>query len=332
MPRAGASLSIGQVAFASLVLGKEGKLSLAPSIPLPIDGPADSGHFGIAVARGQVTPAAGEEAVVVADNSVHVFSSDGHELAKVVVDSTCRISLPAPPDLYRSLAVADFVEGGKQEIALGLPVLGGRGQVLMLQYGINPAKATGSASLFCVGQSLSVPAGETAISGFGTSLVAVPDLNDDGMSELVVGAPPDRAYLFYSPFDGAIPTKIFSREDSKSEFGQRVALVDIDGDGVQELAITALQANVGSTPKAGQVLVYKLDGDGTTPVAVLNDSSPTANKEFFGIGLADLEFNSARTCAKGRDAHVLVAGADAGIFTFFRFVGSASDPRCFAQK
>jgi hypothetical protein len=30
--------------------------------------------------------------------------------------------------------------------------------------------------------------------------------------------------------------------------------------------------------------------------------------------------------------HLLVAGADTGIFTFFAFPGSQPDPRCFAQK
>ena len=164
-------------------------------------------------------------------------------------------------------------------------------------------------------------------------------MNGDGLAELLVGAPPDRAYLIYSPFDGSTPSKMFSNGDASSEFGQRVALVDINGDGSKELVITALQANVGSTQKAGQVLVYDLNGDGKTAVAVVDDSNPTGNTEFFGIGLADLEFNSSRACAKGKDAHLLVAGADAGIFTFFRFAGigpspkvSAADPRCFAQK
>ena len=330
MPRVGPTVpTAGRVAFATLT-PKDGRLSLVPSIPLPIDGPGDSGHFGIAVARGQVTQAAAQEAIVLADNSMHVLSSAGGELARMVSNANCPISLPAPPDLYRTLAVADFLDGGNQEIAIGLPVLGGRGRVVLLQYGLNAGKP----GLLC-GPSWDMPdsAGEMAISGFGTSLVAVPDMNGDGLAELVVGAPPDRAYLFYSPFDGSTKPKLFiKKDDIKSEFGQRVALVDIDGDGVKELAITALQANVGNTPKAGQVLVFKLDGDGTTPIAVLNDSHPTANKEFFGIGLAELEFNSARACAKGKDAHILVAGADAGIFTFFRFAGGAPDPRCFAQK
>jgi hypothetical protein len=109
-------------------------------------------------------------------------------------------------------------------------------------------------------------------------------------------------------------------------------VVHIGPNGTPELAITALQADVGSTKGAGQVLIYALDGDGKTPIATLYDSTPTANTEFFGIGLADLEFNSGRACGKGKDVHLLVAGADTGIFTFFAFPGSQPDPRCFAQK
>ena len=74
------------------------------------------------------------------------------------------------------------------------------------------------------------------------------------------------------------------------------------------------------------------------------DSNPIANTGFFGIGLADLEFDSSRACPSHNDGgqqdkHLLVVGDDLGIFTFFRFAGTADptkpitrdDPRCFAQ-
>jgi hypothetical protein len=179
------------------------------------------------------------------------------------------------------------------------------------------------------------PAGNPAVGEFGTSLAAVS--HPGGVADLVVSAPPDRVYLFYG--DGLRSPKTFTNGNPASDFGRRVALVDIDGDGIKELAVSATQADVGSTKRAGQVLVYKLDGDGTTPIAMINEGNPINSTEFFGIGLAELEFNSSRACApKGTDAHVLVAGASAGIFTYFRFAGTADpttaiapDPRCFAQ-
>jgi hypothetical protein len=316
------------------------------------DAPITETHFGLAVASGQVTQTKTDEAIVVSDNGVHVLGATPYL-------TTCMGSLQTPPDLHRSLAVADFMSGGNQEIAVGLPVKGGAGQVYILQYGINPATPSAPAGLFCASKfGVPNPVGNPAVGGFGTALVAVPDMNGDGLAELVVAAPPNQVYLLYS--DGST-RKVFTNKvrlnsssgkpepdsDNSSEFGQRVALVDIDGDGIKELAVTALQAYVGSTPKAGQVLVYKLSGpfaDGnlfpinSQAIAIVNDSNPIANTGFFGIGLAELEFNSSLACAsKGKDAHVLVVGDDLGIFTFFRFAGTAGaskpiapDPRCFA--
>jgi len=329
VPPQGQGTPAGRVAFLKLV-GDAGKIDFE-SAQIPADGPVTEDHFGLAVASGRVTQAAADEAIVVSDNGVHVLGVT----TTTAVSTTCMGFLPTPADLRRSLAVADFLAGGNQEIAVGLPVKGGTGQVFKVQYGINPATPTAPAGLFCASkQGVPNPVGNPAVGGFGTALVAVP--RGAGQADLVVGAPPDRAYLLYS--DGRTP-KMFTNGDPMSEFGQRVALIDIDGDGIEELAVTALQANVAGTQKAGKVYFYKLDtGDGTTPIAVVNDSNPIANTGFFGIGLAELEFNSSRACAKGKDAHVPVVGDDMGIFTFFRFAGAADptksilpDPRCFAQ-
>jgi len=320
-PGGAAPGSAGGVAFLNLVADSGGKLAFEPA---RVFGGGPALHFGLAVASGHVTQAVADEAIVVSDTDVHVLR---FPVGDVVSASTCAVALQTPPDLHRSLAVANFLSLDTQQIAVGLPVEGGIGKVVILQYGLNPA--SGAVELFCTSlPGLSAPFGNPP--GFGTALAAVP--RADGMADLVVGAPPDRAYLFYSPFDGSKQPTVFTNDDPNSEFGQRVAVVHIGPNGTPELAITALQADVGSTKGAGQVLIYALDGDGKTPIATLYDSTPTANTEFFGIGLADLEFNSGRACGKGKDVHLLVAGADTGIFTFFAFPGSQPDPRCFAQK
>jgi hypothetical protein len=349
----GNGLPSGRVAFLKLV-GDAGKVDFE-SAQIPADGPVTENHFGLAVASGRVTQTAADEAIVVSDSVVHVLGVT----TGAAGSTTCTGSLPTPLDLHRSLAVADFLAGGNQEIAVGMPVKGGTGQVFIVQYGINPATPTAPAGLFCASkQGVPNPVGNPAVGGFGAALLAVPDMNGDGLAELVVGAPPNQVYLLYS--DGSAP-KVFTNKvqlnastgrpepasNNDSEFGQRVALVDIDGDGIKELAVTALQAAVGSAPKAGQVLFYRLSGpfaDGnllpvnSQALAIVNDSNPIANTGFFGIGLAELEFDSSRACAKGKDAHVPVVGDDMGIFTFFRFAGAADptksilpDPRCFAQ-
>jgi FG-GAP repeat len=318
----------GGVAFLNLVADSGGKLAFETAQGFE---PRPAGHFGLAVGSGRVTQVVADEAIVVSDSDVRVLRFPiGDPVDDVVSAKTCAVALQTPPDLHRSLAVANLLSPDTQQIAVGLPVESGIGKVVILQYGLNPA--SGAVELFCTSlPGLSAPSGSNP-PGFGTALAAVPDMNGDHLAELVVGAPPDQAYLFYSPFDGIQDPKRFTNGDANSEFGQRVALVHIGLNGAPELAITALQADVGSTKAAGQVLIYALDGDGTTPIATLYDSTPTANTEFFGVGLADLEFNSGRACAKGEDVHLLVAGADTGIFTFFAFPGSQPDPRCFAQK
>jgi hypothetical protein len=374
MPNLGSGAPAGRIAFLNLGADTSVNVALQQASLQPgasTDGPAGTqprGHFGLAVARGQVTQTTNDEtndeAIVVSDNGVSVLSITNGLLAS----TTCTGALATPLDRHRSLAVGNFLDDAdgvhRQEIAVGLPVKGGTGKVFILRYGINPASPSSPPGLFCAG-TVNFPdqGGIPAVGGYGTALAAVDDLNGDGLAELVVGAPPDRAYLFYSPFDGSPKYTRFTKvrvvtvsgvtmadpntPDSASEFGQRVALVDIDGDGSKELAVTALQADVGGTPKAGQVLVYRLPGapvEVKTPIAVVYDSNPIANTGFFGIGLADLEFDSSRVCPNHKDGgqqdkHVLVVGDDLGIFAFFRFAGIADpttaitrdDPRCFAQ-
>jgi hypothetical protein len=344
MPNVATSPGQGAVAFLKLGVDAGGNPDFETAGQSPRFGLSAETHFGLAVAPGRVTQAAADEVIALSDRGVHVL---GFPSGEVISASSCTVALPTPSDSHRSLAVADFLPdgdgGGKQEIAVGLPNQDatGPGRVVILQY------ASGAAALSCPIE-LSVPGG--ASPGFGTALAAVPDLNGDGKAELVVGAPPDRAYLFLSPFNLTPPKMLVFSGDAASQFGQRVALVDVDGDGNKELAVTALQADVGSTKAAGQVSMYKLDytldaaGNpvvvNSNAIAVVNDSNPISKTEFFGIGLAELEFNnSSPICAKGRDAHLLVVGADAGIFTFFSFAGTAvptkaiaPDPRCFAQK
>jgi hypothetical protein len=321
----GEAVALGRVVFARLAANNEGELALSTAAALADGKGTLGGHFGLAVAHGQVTQASNEEVIALADNGVSVLTPGGPELAS----ATCAGAMIPPPDLYRAMVVADFLKGGQQEIALGMPKASGVGRVVILQYGTNPNGTGAGPELFCASALQAPDTGVQAVSGFGTSLAKVPDQDGDNLEELLVGAPPDRAYLFYS--DGVLPPKVFKKNDTLSEFGQRVALVDIDRDGVPEVGISALLADAGKTARAGEVFFYKLNGDGVTPAAVLFDSNAVANKEFFGIGLADLEFNGNRVCGKGATTHVPVVGADKGVFAFFRFVGGAADPRCFAQ-
>jgi hypothetical protein len=329
-PREAAAL--GRLVFARVGSNAEGEVSFS-TVAMPVDGYGSSGHLGMAVARGQVTQGTADEVVAVSDNAVSVFSppKGPTERATELAVTGCMGTFSTPDDHYRALAVANFLKDGQQEIALGLPLINGLGRVMILQYVTKPATPTAAPELSCVLELRAPDAGVQALSGFGASVAAVPDVDGDGFAELLVGAPPDRAYLYSSAGGFAGAPKVFNKGDTLSEFGQRVIAMDIDLDGKPELGITALMANTKKTSRAGEVFFYKVNGDGVTPLTTLFDSNAVANKEFFGIGLADLEFNGNRVCGKGTPTHVPVVGADKGIFTFYQFMGGPADPRCFAQ-
>ena len=216
--------------------------------------------------------------------------------------------------------------------------------------------------LGCSARAIGVPnpAGNPAVGGFGTALVAVPQTRT-GMAwpSLVVGAPPDRAYLLFSPFDGSTPPKMFTKvlvETSRgitistpipptalrsSDNGWLWSTSTATGQGTRRHRLAGRRRQHARGRPGADLQALRLPlPTARQPIAVVNDSNPIANTDFFGIGLADLEFNSSRACAnKGEDAHLLVVGDDAGhlhVLPLCRFADPkksiGADPRCFAQK
>jgi hypothetical protein len=97
----------GGVAFVNLVADSGGKLTFEIA---RVFEPGPALHFGLAVASGRVTQNSADEAIVVSDSDVHVRRFPvGDPVDDVVSAKTCAVALQTPPDLHRSLAVANFL-------------------------------------------------------------------------------------------------------------------------------------------------------------------------------------------------------------------------------
>ncbi|KAJ7389987.1 integrin [Desmophyllum pertusum] len=140
--------------------------------------------------------------------------------------------------------------------------------------------------------------------GFGLALCAV-DLNNDGLSELLVGAPfysddlhPEqgRVYL-YENKDGQnlVLSHFFTIKKDKwrANFGRALAPVgDVDLDGYQDVAISAPYEDGGE----GVVYIYRGSQKGLveTPMQVIKGSSVSPGIKSFGYSLAgalDMDYN-----------------------------------------
>ncbi len=129
---------------------------------------------------------------------------------------------------------------------------------------------------------------------FGLRMAGVGDLNGDGASEILIGAPGEdigrgslvgRAYLFDGASTSPLGTLASPNKQPGGYYGWDVAAVpDMDGDGVNEYAIGAFNENIGRKG-AGRVYVY----NGRTGALLLELASPNRNRGGgFGYSIAGL--------------------------------------------
>lgn len=143
---------------------------------------------------------------------------------------------------------------------------------------------------------------------FGASVCVVGDLDDDGFEDLAVGSASDEdgaggdAYqgslwiLFRGPGGSVVRTQEISRTNgnlgfipsSEEEFGSAVcALGDLDGDGVEDLAVGAPRRTLVSS--SGAVYILFMNTDGTVKSSTrFHSLSGISNFQEFGCALAHL--------------------------------------------
>ncbi len=308
----GVDTAPGRVALMTLTPSAGGAVSFTIQPTLQ-----KSEHYGIAVAAGRITgdPASQGEFVVVSNDTVQLLGADGRT---VIASTSCpAVQLYDPTGgTYglRPIAVADFFAGGGEEIALS-----GLGHVYFLQYD-RP-----TASIVCLAKSLS----QGTMVNFGESLVAA-DFDGDGNTDLAVGTPPDRVFVYYGPLDTAGDFITIGSAGSTT-FGKRVAAIrKPSGTRLMVADSTAL-----SNGRSGGGKVMLLDvvrgvsaDAGPITWATLFDSSDDAPMGVFGDALGSLEFNT-QTCAAGGGPNpVPWASSGSTVLTYFNYPGSPGDLRC----
>ena len=155
---------------------------------------------------------------------------------------------------------------------------------------------------------------------FGDRIRNIGDLDGDGISDMVVGADFDSTggsndgaiYILFMKKDGTVKSKnkITSGSfgytfPSGYRFGQAVACIgDIDGDGVQDLAVTAITAN----NYEGAVIILFMKRDGTVKGYNVIDNNATnftgvlSSGDLFGLdvtGMGDINGDSVNDIAVG---------------------------------
>ncbi len=155
--------------------------------------------------------------------------------------------------------------------------------------------------------------------------MAFGDIEDNDAPEVAVASPDHRVvYVFHDVSAGGgapVLIQIPAPADS-SAFGTSIAFGDFDGDEVEELAIGDPDASPEGVTGAGQVTLYRYDGDELRPEATLYDSEPEEGQHF-GRSLDVAEFGLGG--AEYRD--LLVVGASDEVFTYFRVTATGDDPR-----
>lgn len=187
---------------------------------------------------------------------------------------------------------------------------------------------TGTAAPFalsCIAAVSAPAAASRASSKFGKSL-ASGDFNGDGKLDLLVGSPPQDAYVFLGPFPpGAAPAPLPVITDTSGvDFGFSVAALNVDGMPGDEALIGDPRAAVDGKEEAGRVTAYRYDPASMTmkPYKTYADRSPEANANY-GSSVAALKFcatspAAGTACPDGSTSRMLMVGAGNEVFLYYR--------------
>ncbi|MFL5305530.1 MAG: hypothetical protein ACJ8F1_09960 [Polyangia bacterium] len=296
-------------------------LDLAASPPTVVAFPgitlgvAAEPYLGIGLAAGALTGGPTPDKVVASATGLHVYADGGATELAATTSAACPIALAssvvASDRIQRAVLIAPLTGGGAV-IAIGTPGVGGPGNVSFF------AADKAAATLSCL-FSITAPGGEPE---FGRSL-AVGRFQATGLN-LVVGAPPQHAYIYQAPLAaGATPKTTLTGDTATGEFGAAVASLAEVGQPLDTVFVGDPAATTNGQEGAGEVIEFGGVQVGPARAATLADRSAGAN-DAYGASVAALPFCATPKCAT--PTLLPLVGAANKAFVYFALF-SGDDPR-----
>jgi hypothetical protein len=152
------------------------------------------------------------------------------------------------------------------------------------------------------------------VTDFGTTAAPLP---------AIVATAPAENKLYIFTGDGAANEIDVQPPAGAGEWGDSLAIGDLDGDGIPEVAIGAPKSTSDGVSDSGAVFVYSWNGNGLDLKATLYDAQPQI-EQHFGQSVAIVPFGTGKQ-------NVLVAGADNEVFTYFHLAPLYEDVRAGHQ-
>ena len=314
----------GQILAAAKELDVEGSIIYTISLGASHEGSVfiysiSEPFLGIGVAAADLKLGGAEPEYLVATADVlHVYV-DGNPAMPLTWGlgaggDTCPLSLPGGSDpkkipLSRPILVGHFMGAGTAP------------QIVMSNFGsptVGSPPVMGTVSFFGIDAQNQLSCLGTITGSeqlFGKSM-AMGDFNGDLVPDLIVGAPPSKAYVFFGPLTSMSPGVPLPPDQAAAvNYGQAVGAINLEGVGPDQAIVGDPDAAVSGTLGAGSAQLFTFTGQVPTRGMLLTAHDPSSNASY-GATVNGIAFCGMK-CGAGAAPRLPLVGAGDRVLTYF---------------